>query len=110
MADTLAAQGMLNVNAKMNASASGAEMACAMISPMLPATATPPVTAVTTAALGVAPPANRPDSTPSADSFSTSAHSHAVNVCQPMPKNCVIGSMAVPSAYSAEPSTLPVAV
>ena len=60
--------------------------------------AAPPVMTPTSTALGVAAPVKSPESTPSADSLSTSAQSHAVNVCQPMPKKRVTGSMAVPSA------------
>ena len=47
--EQLAAHGTLNVNAKMNASASGAEICAAMSSPMLDATNAEPVTAPTNA-------------------------------------------------------------
>ena len=96
--EQLAAHGTLNVNAKINASASGAEIRAAISSPILGATAAEPETAPIITALGVDPPANNAENTPTADSLTANAQTQAVNVSQPIPKIRVTGSIAIPMA------------
>ena len=89
--------GTLKVNANMNASASGCEMADAITWPMSAATGPMPPTAV----VSVPVPRNSPDSTPNADSLMAIAYRYAMNVCHPRPKKLVTGSIASPIAYRA---------
>ena len=83
--------GTLNVTATINASASGLDIAFAINVPIFASAE------VVVAVRSSEPPSvKRTLVTPRTASFDTIDETNARNVCQPMPKNFVTGSMVVP--------------